>query len=79
MNKRNFTFIFSLLILLNIVFCVDVNTATRNFVPTNVDIERLPKNILIGSYIGGRSHLKPMLDIGAILIERGHSVSVKNF
>ena len=79
MNKRNFTFILSLLFLLNLVFCVDVNTATRDYIPTNVVIERLPKNILIGSYVGGRSHLKPMLDIGAILIERGHSVSAKNF
>ncbi|RGB39519.1 Glycosyltransferase Family 1 protein [Rhizophagus diaphanus] len=26
------------------------------------------------SYTGGRSHLKPMLDIAAVLIERGHNV-----
>ncbi|PKC56920.1 hypothetical protein RhiirA1_428832, partial [Rhizophagus irregularis] len=35
---------------------------------------RSPKNILVGSYVGGRSHLKPMLDVATILIERGHNV-----
>ncbi|GBC09744.1 hypothetical protein RclHR1_09090002 [Rhizophagus clarus] len=40
----------------------------------NIDIERSPKNILIGSYVGGRSHLKPMLDVTTILAERGHNV-----
>jgi len=79
MNKRNFTFVLSLIFLLNLVFRVDVNTATQDYIPINVDIEHLPKNILVGSFLGGRSHLKPLLDIAAILIERGHSVSIKNF
>ncbi|CAI2176494.1 17349_t:CDS:2 [Funneliformis geosporum] len=37
-------------------------------------MDRIPKNIMIGSFVGGRSHVKPMLDICAILIERGHNV-----
>ena len=79
MYKMNFTLLLSLLLLnLTLIFCVDVNTATQDYILTNVDIEdRSPKNILVTSYVGGRSHLKPMLDIAAILIERGHNVSIK--
>ena len=76
----------SVLFLLNLSFSVDANIETRDYVPRNVNIDRsnVPKNILFGSFFGGRSHNKPMLDIGAILIERGHNVSIfffnkKNF
>ncbi|PKY47878.1 UDP-Glycosyltransferase/glycogen phosphorylase [Rhizophagus irregularis] len=73
MNKKNFIFLLSLF-LLNLIFRVNIIIATRNHIPTNFDINLSPKNILVGSYTGGRSHLKPMLDIAAILIERGHNV-----
>ncbi|RGB41369.1 Glycosyltransferase Family 1 protein [Rhizophagus diaphanus] len=75
MNKKNFTFILSLL-LLNLIFRVEVNTATQDsyYIPTNADVDHPPKNILVGSYVGGRSHIKPMLDIAAVLSERGHNV-----
>ncbi|EXX63029.1 uncharacterized protein OCT59_003750 [Rhizophagus irregularis] len=72
MNKKNFIFLLSLF-LLNLIFRVNIIIATRNHIPTNFDINLSPKNILVGSYTGGRSHLKPMLDIAAILIERGHN------
>ncbi|PKY40254.1 UDP-Glycosyltransferase/glycogen phosphorylase, partial [Rhizophagus irregularis] len=68
-----------LILLLNLVFYVNVNTATtQNYIPRNVDFDRsgIPKNILLGSYIGGRSHVKPMLDVAAILIERGYNVTI---
>ncbi|GBC09747.1 hypothetical protein RclHR1_09090005 [Rhizophagus clarus] len=39
----------------------------------SIDIERSSKNILIGTYVGGRSHTKPMLDVVTILAERGHN------
>ncbi|CAG8777668.1 2050_t:CDS:2, partial [Funneliformis caledonium] len=60
-------------------FYIEVNTATKdddisNYVPINIEMDRMPKNIMIGSFVGGRSHVKPMLDICAILIERGHNV-----
>ncbi|CAB5336292.1 unnamed protein product [Rhizophagus irregularis] len=73
MNKKIFTFLLSLF-LLNLIFHINVIIATRNHIPTNFDINLSPKNILVGSYTGGRSHLKPMLDIAAVLIERGHNV-----
>ncbi|GBB83426.1 hypothetical protein RclHR1_10150003 [Rhizophagus clarus] len=74
MNKRNFTFIFSL-ILLNLILCVKVNTAsTQEYILTNDDVDHSPKNIMVGSYFGGRSHLKPMLDVAAVLDERGHNI-----
>jgi hypothetical protein len=73
--KKKFIILLSLsiLILLNQVYSKSV---THDYVPRNNDIERSPKNILIGSYFGGRSHLKPMLDIAAILIERGYNVNI---
>ncbi|CAG8632388.1 141_t:CDS:2 [Rhizophagus irregularis] len=73
MNKKIFTFLLSLF-LLNLILHINVIIATRNYIPTNLDINLSPKNILVGSYTGGRSHLKPMLDIAAVLIERGHNV-----
>jgi hypothetical protein len=76
MNKRNSTFLLSLLLLI-LIFRVEVNTATQDYIPTNVDVDHPPKNILVGSYFGGRSHLKPMLDVAAVLAERGHNVSIK--
>ncbi|RIA90054.1 Glycosyltransferase Family 1 protein [Glomus cerebriforme] len=71
MIKRNFIFLLSIFLLL---YINTTTTATQDYIRRNIDIDRSPKNILIGSYIGGRSHLKPMLDIAAILIERGHNV-----
>ena|ERR1051325_9318724 len=35
----------------------------------------LPKNIMVGTFVNDKNHLKPMLDICAILIERGYNVS----
>lgn len=54
MNKKNFTFILSLL-LLNLIFRVEVNTATQDsyYIPTNADVDHPPKNILVGSYVEG--------------------------
>ncbi|EXX62579.1 uncharacterized protein OCT59_017707 [Rhizophagus irregularis] len=49
---------------------VHVNAVTQGYVPRNIDIERSPKNILVSSFLGGRSHLKPILDVATVLIER---------
>ncbi|GBB83424.1 hypothetical protein RclHR1_10150001 [Rhizophagus clarus] len=79
MIKRKPILVLLILYLLNLVFCVNVNTATtQNYIPRKVDFDRsgVPKNILLGSYVGGRSHVKPMLDIAAILIERGYNVTL---
>ena len=78
MIKRNLVFLLSILLLLNLILCVDLITAAQNYVPRNIDIDRsdIPKNILIGSFVGGRSHLKPMLDVTAILVERGYNVRI---
>ncbi|CAB4430087.1 unnamed protein product [Rhizophagus irregularis] len=74
MIKKHFIFLLSIFFLLNQVYIyVD---ATRDYAPRNIDIELSSKNILVGSYIGGRSHLKPALDIAAILAERGHNVTL---
>ena len=73
MIKKNFS---SLLLILFLINLINVDIATQNYVPREVDIDRssIPKNILLGSYVGGRSHIKPMLDVAAILIERGYNV-----
>ncbi|CAB5185782.1 uncharacterized protein OCT59_005835 [Rhizophagus irregularis] len=70
----NKNLIFLLLIPVLLLNQVHVNAVAQDYFLRNIDIERSPKNILIGSYIGGRSHLKPMLDVAIILIERGHNV-----
>jgi hypothetical protein len=66
MNKRNFIFLLSIFLLI-LVFYVDVSTSTQN---------HTSKNILIGSFVGGRSHVNPMLDIAVLLYERGYNVSI---
>src|SRR5581483_10322061 len=78
MIKRTNSILILSILILSLTFCVDVNTATRDLVPRNVDIDRsnIPKNILVGSYIGGMSHVRPMLDITAILAERGYNVRI---
>jgi hypothetical protein len=78
MIKRN-PILLLLILLLNLIFYVNVNTATtQSYIPRKIDFDRsgIPKNILLGSYVGGRSHVKPMLDVAAILIERGYNVRV---
>ncbi|PKY40265.1 UDP-Glycosyltransferase/glycogen phosphorylase [Rhizophagus irregularis] len=72
MINKNLIFLLSILVLL--LNQVHVNAVAQDYVPRNIDVERSPKNILVGSYVGGRSHLKPMLDVATILIERGHNV-----
>ncbi|CAB4431838.1 unnamed protein product [Rhizophagus irregularis] len=72
MISKNLIFLLPILVLL--LNQVHVNAVAQDYVPRNIDIERSPKNILVGSYVGGRSHLKPMLDVATILIERGHNV-----
>ncbi|RIA90055.1 Glycosyltransferase Family 1 protein [Glomus cerebriforme] len=74
MRERNFIFLLLIFFLLNLVFRVDVSIATQGYLPRNAEIDHIPKNILFGSFAGGRSHVKPMLDVAAILIERGHNV-----
>ncbi|CAB4392634.1 unnamed protein product [Rhizophagus irregularis] len=72
MINKNLIFLLPILILL--LNQVHVNAVAQDYVPRNIDIERSPKNILVGSFLGGRSHLKPVLDVATILIERGHNV-----
>ncbi|CAB4384016.1 unnamed protein product [Rhizophagus irregularis] len=49
---------------------VHVNAVMQGYVPRNIDIEGSPKNILVSSFLGGRSHFKPILDVATVLIER---------
>ncbi|CAG8608196.1 14337_t:CDS:2, partial [Cetraspora pellucida] len=41
-----------------------------------LDRTNVPKNILVTSYIGGGSHLAPMLEISKILMDRGYNVTL---
>ncbi|GBC52667.2 uncharacterized protein OCT59_028712 [Rhizophagus irregularis] len=76
MIKRKSILLLLVPFLLNLVFCVNFITAVQNDISKRVDIDRsnIPKNILFGSFMGGRSHVKPMLDIATILAERGYNV-----
>ncbi|CAG8634016.1 20282_t:CDS:2 [Gigaspora margarita] len=42
----------------------------------NLDSSDKPKNIFVGSVVGGISHLNPMLEISKILKDRGHNVTL---
>jgi hypothetical protein len=77
MIKRSLIFLLSTFFLMSQFHTV--TTATRDYAPRNIDIERSSKNILVGSYLGGRSHLKPILDVASILIERGHKSQCKGY
>ena len=70
-----------LLSLIHLVSCINIDTTLQDYIPRDVNIDRSssPKNVLFGSFIGGRSLVKPMLDIAAILIERGHNVRINFF
>ncbi|RIB17404.1 Glycosyltransferase Family 1 protein [Gigaspora rosea] len=50
----------------------------NEFIQRELDLDKsdTPKNILIGSVLGGRSHLNPMLEIGKILMDRGYKVTL---
>ncbi|PKK56022.1 hypothetical protein RhiirC2_858778, partial [Rhizophagus irregularis] len=76
MIKRKTILLLLVPFLLNLVFCINFITAAQNDISRGVDIDRpkIPKNILFGSFIGRRSHVKPMLDIAMILAERGYNV-----
>ncbi|CAG8847784.1 6106_t:CDS:2, partial [Gigaspora margarita] len=50
----------------------------KEFIQRELDLNKsdTPKNILIGSVFAGGSHLNPMLEIGKILMDRGHKVTL---
>ncbi|CAG8621806.1 11879_t:CDS:2, partial [Scutellospora calospora] len=54
----------------------DYDESTFAPIPMDFDRTDIPKNILIGSFIGGMSHLRPALEISKILSERGYNVAV---
>ncbi|CAG8460061.1 8827_t:CDS:2 [Acaulospora morrowiae] len=61
-------------------FCVDASeydftAVTFDRRPLEIDRTDVPKQIIIGSSLGGSSHVRPMLEIGKILTERGYNVS----
>lgn len=78
MIKRKSLLLLLVHFLLNLLLCVDENTAAQNYISRGVDIDRsnIPKNILFSSFSGGISHVKPMLDIAVILAERGYNVRI---
>ncbi|CAG8697233.1 7581_t:CDS:2, partial [Scutellospora calospora] len=47
----------------------------NGYIQREIDIDRsnTPKNILVGSVVGGGSHLNPMLEICKILVDRGYN------
>ncbi|CAI2183461.1 9239_t:CDS:2 [Funneliformis geosporum] len=51
----------------------------QQFTQSKIEIDKNakePKNILVGSFVGGLSHLRPSLEICKILIERGYKVAL---
>ncbi|CAG8620807.1 20_t:CDS:2 [Ambispora gerdemannii] len=52
--------------------------ANENYISMSIgsNIERVPKNIVFCSMIGGRSHVKPVLEIGRLLMKRSHNFTI---
>ncbi|CAG8804365.1 29339_t:CDS:2, partial [Gigaspora margarita] len=50
----------------------------NEFIQRELDMDKsdTPKNILVGSIIGGGRHLSPMLEICKILVDRGYNVTL---
>ncbi|RIB07047.1 Glycosyltransferase Family 1 protein [Gigaspora rosea] len=69
-----------IVIFINSILVTKTNGAGKNneFIQRELDLDKsdTPKNILIGSVLGGISHLNPMLEIGKILMDRGYKVTL---
>ncbi|KAF0559060.1 UDP-Glycosyltransferase/glycogen phosphorylase [Gigaspora margarita] len=69
-----------------IILFININLVTgthgtennNEFIQRELDIDKsdTPKKILVGSIIGGGSHLNPMLEICRILMDRGYNVTL---
>ncbi|KAF0561837.1 UDP-Glycosyltransferase/glycogen phosphorylase [Gigaspora margarita] len=59
---------------------IRTNGAEKNneFIQRELDLDKTdtPKNILVGSILGGGSHLNPMLEICKILMDRGYKITL---
>ncbi|CAH1763736.1 14266_t:CDS:2 [Entrophospora sp. SA101] len=68
-----------LLLIYLIVNSLLINANELNYLSKPLEVERdnpRVKNIIVGSFIGGLSHLAPLLEISKILVERGYNVTL---
>ena len=67
MLKKTYVII---LLLITIISCNNVHCKI-----VEIDLtDDIPKNIMVGSFFNDKIHIKPMLDMCTILIERGYNV-----
>ncbi|CAG8446139.1 2558_t:CDS:2 [Scutellospora calospora] len=78
MCSKLWYFVIFLFINTNIVTKADALGKNNGFIQRELDLDRsdTPKNILVGSVIGGGSHLNPMLEVCKILVDRGYKVKL---
>ncbi|RIB18111.1 Glycosyltransferase Family 1 protein [Gigaspora rosea] len=68
-----------IILFINTNLVTETNGAKKNeFIQRELDIDKsdTPKNILVGSIVGGLSHLNPKLEICKILVDRGYNVTL---
>ncbi|CAG8480262.1 43033_t:CDS:2 [Gigaspora margarita] len=69
-----------IIIFINTNLAIKTNGARNNdgFIQRELDLDKndTPKNILVGSILGGVNHLNPMLEICKILVDRGYKVTL---
>ena len=62
------------LLLLTTFLLISFNNVRCKIVEINLT-DDIPKNIMVGTFFNDKNHIKPMLDICTILVERGYNVS----
>ncbi|KAF0541361.1 UDP-Glycosyltransferase/glycogen phosphorylase [Gigaspora margarita] len=68
-----------IILFINTNLVTETNGAKKTeFIQRELDIDKsdTPKNILVGSILGGVSHLNPILEICKILVDRGYNVTL---
>ncbi|KAF0559061.1 UDP-Glycosyltransferase/glycogen phosphorylase [Gigaspora margarita] len=79
MYSKFWYFAIFIILFINTNLVIETNGAKKiEFIQRELDIDKsdTPKNILVGSIIGGVSHLNPMLEICKILVDRGYNVTL---
>ncbi|CAG8462077.1 9298_t:CDS:2 [Scutellospora calospora] len=72
--------VISIILLINTIIVTKANAAEKvnGFIQRELDLDRsdTPKNILVGSVIGGANHLNPIFEVCKILVDRGYKVKL---
>ncbi|CAG8435074.1 6593_t:CDS:2 [Scutellospora calospora] len=79
-SKLWYFVIFIITLSINTIIVTKENAVGKNngFIQRKLDLDKIdtPKNIFVGSAVGGGSHLNPILEVCKILLDRGYKVNL---